>query len=189
MTNNFSLAPITYLVASVLVCISLGCEQQRYSSSDWAPATKFNGTLPGVGQLGVEGSAGAFPGRSGTLPGRSGVGTLPSRNLASLPWRSGNQTSLPDRQQVLVPRTNKNVKPPLPSIDQPVYDTDVSSRRQMKRVPGKPGLYLGDEGAIIGLTGNRFQQNGSGSTLPVRGNGSTRPFRRSQFGSSTLPNR
>ena len=187
MTKKSLLTPIAYFVALVVVCASVGCEQQRYSHSEWAPAINSNGTLPGVGQLG-EGAAGSLPMRTGTLPNRNSIGTMPNRNLVSLPWRGGNQTSLPERPQVVVARPQKKVKPPLPSLDgKPVWD--VTEKRQMRRVPGKPGLYLGDGNTIIGLTGSTFQQNGSRSTLPGRGNGSTLPFRGSRFGASTLPNR
>lgn len=178
-----------------MICVSLGCEQQRYSPSAWAPATGANGTLPGVGQLGASDTTGSLPSRTGTLPGRSGAGTLPGRNLSSLPWRAGNQTSLPNRaggtlpsrQQIVVTRPKKIVKPALPSLEnKPVWD--VREKRQMQRVPGKPGLYMGENAGIIEIPSNNFQR-GSGSTLPSRGGATTLPSRGSGFGSNTLPSR
>ena len=202
MTYTALPKPITYLDTLAMICFSLGCEQQRYSSSKWAPATSYNGTLPGVGQLGsdesVSSSNRTLPNRSQTLPWRRSTGSLPNRNFASqtsLPNRAAMGT-LPGRSPVVVTQPKKkNAKPPLPSLkDKPVWDEDVTEKRQMPRHPGKPGLYMGQENPLAGLVGNAFGQRGSGSTLPSRG-GSTLPFRRGStlpfrgFNSSTLPGR
>lgn len=200
MTNTPLLKPITYLVALAMICFSIGCEQQRYSPSTWTPAAGSNGTLPGVGQLGPEGNR-TLPGRDGTLPGRGDAGTLPGRNFVSLPWRAGGQSSLPvrtgtgtlpGRSPIVVSRPKKKQKPALPSLDgKPVWD--VTEKRQMQRAPGKPGLYMGQDNPLAGLSSNAFRQGRSGSTLPARGStlpmrgGSTLPFR--GFNSSTLPGR
>jgi len=205
MTNNSLLNPIAFSVFLVMICFSLGCEQQRYNPSKWAPASGSDGTLPGVGQLGMNTSTGTMPSRmgSGTMPGRGiGEGTLPSRygsylaNTSSLPSRAGSDTlpgrmgtsTLPGRQQFVVTKPKKKVKPPLPSLeDKPVWDT--REKQQMPRVSGKLGLYMDENNqGLIGLPSNAFQQNGSGSTLPGR-TGSTLPYRGSRFGSSTLPGR
>jgi len=192
--------PITYLIALAMICFSIGCEQQRYSPAKWAPATGANGTLPGIGQLNANDSKNAsgrtLSGSNGTLAGRGNARTLPGRNFvgqSSLPSRAAMGT-LPGRSPVVVvqPKKKKNVKPPLPSLEnKPVWD--VTEKRPMPRVPGKPGLYMGQESPLAGLVGNAFgQQRSSGSTLPSRGTlpfrgGSTLPFR--GFNSSTLPSR
>jgi len=193
MTNNTSLNSIAFFIALAIICFSLGCEQQRYSSSAWAPATGGNGTLPGVGQLGA--TTGSLPNRTETLPGRGGARTLPSRGVSSLPWRAGNQTSLPSRvggtlpsrQQIVITRPKKIVKPALPSLEnKPVWD--VREKRQMRRVPGKPGLYMGENAGFIEMPSSNFQR-GSASTLPSRGSATTLPSRGLGFGSNTLPGR
>jgi len=194
MTYTALPKPISYLIALAIICFSFGCEQQRYSPAKWTPATGSNGTLPGVGQLnssGVENSSGL-------------ARTLPIRNINSLPWRAGGQSSLPNRSamdtlpgraQVVAtqPNRKKKTKPPLPSLEnKPVWD--VTEKRQMPRAPGKPGLYMGQENPLAGLAGPAFGQRGSSSTLPSRG-GSTLPLRRGStlpfrgFNSSTLPGR
>ena len=196
MTKNTSLNSIAFSIALVMICSSLGCEQQRYSPSAWAPATGGNGTLPGVGQLG-DGSTsslptrtGTLPGRAGTLPGRSGNGTLPSRNLSSLPWRAGSQTlpnragTLPSRPRIVV--TGPKPKRALPSLaGKPVWD--VREKREMPRAPGKPGLYMGEDEDIVGFSANNFRRD-SGSTLPSRG-ATTLPARARNSNWSTLPGR
>ena len=201
MTNNTSLNSIAFSIVLAMICLSLGCEQRRYTPSAWAPATGANGTLPGVGLLdgesvGVDGTASSLPNRSGTsLPGRNS--SLPSR-------RAGNQTSLPNRtegtlpgrQKIVVQAPKKKAKPALPSLEgKPVWD--VTEKREMPRAPGKLGLYMGETEGIIKLPSNNLQR-GSGSTLPSRGGantlpsrdgGSTLPSRGSRFNWSTLPGR
>ena len=197
MTNNTSLNSITFLIVLGMICISLGCEQSRYTPSAWAPATGSNGTLPGVGLLddgsvGVNTSAGSLPFRNDSLPSRDNARTLPGRG--SLPWRAGNQGSLPNRldtlpgrQQIVAQRPKKKVKPPLPSLDgKPVWD--VREKREMPRVPGRLGLYMGDDKGIIKLPSNNFQR-GSGSTLPSRSGVNTLPARGPRTNWSTLPGR
>ena len=198
MTNNTSINSIASLIAMAMICVSLGCEQQRYSPSAWTPATGGNGTLPGVGQLssgGANPSAGSLPTRNGSLPGRAGAGSLPSRSYTSLPGRAGNQTSLPNRgggtlpnrQQIAVQRPARRGKPALPSLEgKPVWD--VTEKREMPRVRGKLGLYMGESEGIIGLPAENFQQRGSGSTLPSR-NGTTLPATARKSTWNTLPGR
>ena len=199
MTNNTSLNSIAFSIVLAMICCSLGCEQQRYSPSAWAPATGSNGTLPGVGLLGdgtvgVNASSSSLPNRNGSLPSRGGIGSLPNRSLSSLPSRTGNQTSLPNRaggtlpsrQQIAVQRSVKRRKPALPSLkDKPVWD--VTEKREMPRVRGKRGLYMGEGEGIIGLPAENFQR-GAGSTLPSRG-ATTLPSAARKSSWSTLPGR
>ena len=196
MTNNTSLNLTAFSIFLAMICFSLGCEQQRYSPSTWTPATNTNGTLPGVGQLN-DGSASSLPGRDDTLPGRAGMGTRPNRNYASTPWRAGNRTlpsrggTLPSRQQIVVRKPKKPVKPALPSLEgklvwDDIRDGIVPDKREMPPVPGKPGLYMGDTG-IIGFPSVQPQRS-SFSTLPGR-NGTTLPARAKKANWSTLPGR
>ena len=196
MTNHTSLKSIAFSIVLGMICVSIGCEQSRYSTSKWAPATGGDGTLPGVGLLDnvsseVSTGSGSLPVRVDSLPLRGGR-TLPGRS--SLPWRAGNRNSLPNRsntlpgrQQVVVQPPKKKVKPPLPSLeDKPVWD--VREKREMPRVPGKPGLYMGEAEGIIKLPTNKFQR-GAGSTLPSRNGVNTLPARGPKANWSTLPGR
>ncbi len=85
----------------LLVFVTVGCEQKRYTPAKWRSISKGETTLPEmVGEMGTLPSGrGTLPDRMGTLPGR--MGTLPGR-MGTLPGRMG---TLPGRMQTLPGRS------------------------------------------------------------------------------------
>lgn len=191
---NFRTQILISIVSVALLAGSSGC-QKRYQPAKWRPAAKKKTTLPGdmaelaSGQMGTLPGTGTLP-SSGTLPSRGNLGTLPLRNMGTMPNREG---TLPSRgndsdDEILSARWGWPPAPvnrPKPSNrSAPIIQLPL---KNLSSLPARGGSTLpnrGWSGAGGGTLPERRWNPNNGSTLPSRFQNDFLPAR-----GTTLPGR